>query len=1590
MPPDPPLEVIQAPEAMPGVVHAAKAPDFQSLPTAAPGPLDRSAHRLPSHNLPPEVGSTVKHYELLRKLGEGGMGTVYLARDTTLGRLVAIKVLQLQAGPSAERFLVEAQATARCRHDNIVVIYEVGEVGGYPYMVLEYLEGRTLRDWMAERDPSSGPVSPSLAVELLLPVVRALSCAHQLGIVHRDLKPENIFLTGAGRVVVLDFGIAKRVEASKISVITATAQLVAKGIGLTQEGALIGTLPYMSPEQLRTEDVDARSDLWTVGILLYELVTGAHPLTYRSVFELLEIAEAEAPMPSVRDKRADVGALGTIIDRCLQKPRARRYESAEALVAALEALALGGKASELGEEASLFAGLSAFQEADAERYVGREREVVGLVGRLRNQPLVVVAGPSGAGKSSFVRAGVIPALKRSGEHWESFIVRPGRRPLAALADVVAELEPASATDALLGALHTQPGLVGARLRARCRREGGRHRILLFVDQFEELYTLGADEAERAAFVACLEGVADDASSPLRVMLSIRSDFLYRMAEEGHFIAEVTRGLLFLRPMGRDGLRAALTRPLEAAGYRFENAAMVEAMVGGLERTKSPLPLLQFTATKLWEARDRTSRLLTQGSYDQLGGVAGALSAHANAVLAALTVADQRLCRAVLLRLCTPERTRAVVSLPDLQGLAAESGAVDQVIHRLSDARLVLVEAGGEREGTTVELCHEALIERWDKLQQWLSESERDAQFVARLHVAAQQWEASKEAEGLLWHDRSAREAAEWLTRRRAEQAAGAPLGLAQREERFLVAVVALLERARRRWWLVAGVLAIVSLIAVVVFFLAIGMKRQAERADRAAAQEAISAREARNATRMAAARELEQKDPTTVLALLREVEPPGVPRGWSELVSVALRGGVLGEVRAWGVTVHGASWSPDGQRLVAALDDGTARIWKPGDPAEPIVLRGHQAGLRSAAWSPDGTRIVTASGDRTARVWKADGSGDPIVLQGHEGSVNTAVFSPDGARIVTASDDKTARVWKADGTGQLVVFRVHEGGVNSAAFSPDGQRVVTASEDRTARVWNADGKGQPVVLRGPEGPVETAGFSPDGQRIVAGSTDATVRVWKADGTGAALVFRGHDQGVKSAAFSPDGTRILTASEDTTVRVWNVDGIGVPVVLRGHGRWIYAAAWSPDGTSIVTASLDQKTRVFRVENLGAPTPLLGHDRGITDVAFSADSQHIVTASSDATARVWRADGSGQAVVLRGHEGEVVTAAWSPDNQHIVTGSADKTARVWRADGSGPPVVLRGHEQAIIKVAFSPDGTRIVTSSGDKTAQVWRADGSGPPVVLRGHDDVVAWAAFSPDGTRVATGSPDSTVRVWNADGSGEAQVYRGYHGAITMIAWSPDGTRIIAGGGDQNVYVWSIDRPEVPMVLRGHEQAVLWAAWSPDGKRIVTASFDNTVRIWNADDSGEPVVFRQYAQRLTFAAFSPDGARILTTSSVGIAQVWNADGFGKPYVLNGPGQRVLSAAWSPDGTRIVARMSEGAIAWVWSLRALLRGTDDPRLWITTPYCMSIDRRIDLLSVSEARARADQEACERRVKSVGAAATKPAADGTDQRAQPSSRF
>ncbi|MFN7133614.1 MAG: serine/threonine protein kinase, partial [Myxococcales bacterium] len=519
--------------------------------------------------------------------------------------------------------------------------------------------------------------------------------------------------------------------------------------GLTRHGAIMGTLAFMSPEQWGIGvPLDHRTDIWAVGIMLFRMLAGKHPLDPLRGEQLYITAQLDEPMPKLRDKAPDVPPeLAEVIDGCLIKDKEKRTADALALLRGLERFLPGRFTRELKIDESPYAGLSSFQESDADRFFGRAHEIAAMVNRIRDQPLIGVVGPSGTGKSSVVRAGLVPALKRSGENWETLVVRPGRNPMSALANIVSPLlgtssnlqDDLSAQQKLAEKIRQEPGYVGSVLRARARRE--KHNILLFVDQFEELYTNVAEEAERKAFTACLSGIADDATSPIRVVLSIRSDFLDRVPEDQRFMSELTQGLFFLTSPNRDGLKDALVQPAEMAGYHFETPAIVDDMLEHLHATQGALPLLQFAASKLWDSRDPARKLLTEASYKSIGGIAGALASHADAVLNELSGPSRNLVRAIFLRLVTPERTRAIASITELRELSQDAPEIQRIIDQLVQARLLVVQSGGGADGASVEIVHESLIHSWPTLKRWLDETGEDSAFLEQLRNAARQWQA---------------------------------------------------------------------------------------------------------------------------------------------------------------------------------------------------------------------------------------------------------------------------------------------------------------------------------------------------------------------------------------------------------------------------------------------------------------------------------------------------------------------------------------------------------------------------------------------------------------------------------------------------------------------------------------------------------------------------------------------------------------------------------------------------------------------------------------------------------------------------------
>jgi WD40 repeat protein len=1411
-------------------------------PEVTPGPAS-TVHR---------EGDLIARFQVVRELGRGGFGVVYEARDRELGRPVALKVLhptRAAADDEVARFRAEAAAACRLNHLNVVTVHDYGVHDGCPYLVMELLRGETLAARLAR-----APLAVADAIDVAVALARALAHAHAHGVVHRDLKPGNVFLGDDGVVKVLDFGLAHIADAA------------ARTAG--------GTPAYMAPEQRRGEGEDARVDLYSLGVVCREMLSGTG-------------------VPDV---------LGALIARMVERDPAHRPASATAV---LDALVEAGEVARDDGAAEPFRYLEAFGERDAGWFFGRERETGRLVRLLERRTLAAVVGASGAGKSSLVQAGLVPRLRRRGVR--VLTMRPGARPFERLCELAGDgVLPAPAE------LACRPGVLAEALRAQA--------TVVIVDQLEELYTQVADTDARRAFADALVAVAA-AGDPLRLVVTLREDYLGRVAESPSLLEAIGAHLMVVAPPDEGAMIEALERPARRAGARFE-PGLVEAIVRALVGQAAPLPLLQLGASRLWQERDRGAFLVRRAALESAGGLPGLLATHADEVLAAVPPAHAQVARQVLLELVTPDRTRRQLDPRELCARLPDARLAERVLEQLVAGRLITV-ARGER-GELAELAHESLIERWTKLRAWIDEGQEDWRLRQHVATAASDWATRGRARTLLYTGDLLAAALRWRAR-----AAGAPSAL---ERDFLDASEAAARRARRRQRVVLAS-ALVSAAAVTAGALL------AVRAYR------LDARAARlRATVIAATSE---PDPLVGALVLAEVARDGEPPGGADAArSLASHPLPLVVLRGHSDYLRSVAFSPDGTRLVTASHDGTARVWRADGAGVPIVLRGHVGWVTSATFTLDGTRVVTTSADGTARVWRADGTGAPVVLSGHERLVWAASLHPDGRHVATASEDRTVRIWDLDGQEPPSVLRGHEGSVELVAYSPDGSRLVSASDDQTARVWS--GREAPMVLRGHTQAVMKARFSPDGTRIVTASTDGTARVFRVDGGAAPIVLRGHQGWIASCFFDASGARVLTAGIDGTARVWRADGTGDPLVLqaRAGGAGVVTASFSPDGRQVATVTSDGYARLFALDDPVEPLALRTHAGRMGQLAFSPDGTRLATAD-DIDVRVWALDAARDPVVLRGHWRQVVAGLPTRDGRRVVTASNDGSVRVWDAVGARAPVVLAEGGTFVGRPALSPDGSqvavpyvdgsvrllaldgsggrwlqgpsrgtdpvvafggdRLATVGADGIVRVFGADGLEAPIELAGPADPVAEVVVSPDGRWLATaarerarvwdlddrssralggaqaiaispgadeialGGADGSVRLVHPDGGG-GRLLGNHAGRVVRIAFSPDGRSVLTASSDGNAAVWRLDG-STHTTLRGHDRPLFDAAFSPDGRSVVTASEDETARVWPLDRPDDPTVLRGHSFEVVYAAFLPAGDRVITCSTDRTCRIW---------------------------------------------------------------------------------------------------------------------
>jgi WD40 repeat protein/serine/threonine protein kinase len=1495
-----------------------------------------------------QQGQLIKSYELQELIGAGGFGEVYRAYQPQVRREVAIKVILPQFANQLEfirRFEAEAHMVAQLEHPHIVPLYDYWREPDGAYLVMRWLRGGSLEDAL-----KGGPWSPEATVQLLDQIAAALMLAHQRGIIHRDLKPANILLDEGGNVYLTDFGIAK-------------VMTTPRSASQTQPGVVPGSPAYMAPEAVNNEPLTPQTDIYSLGVMLFEILTGQHPFPDTTAPMML-VKHLSEPLPPLQLPNPDLAtALNEIIQHATAKNPADRYADAISLatdfrqVLAPNQVAITGQPDESTPllVPNPYKGLRSFQEGDAVDFFGRDTLVDQLLIRLMlNKPttrrsliaqspianpstslrtslhnFLAIVGPSGSGKSSLVKAGLIPALRQNAipgsKDWFIVEMTPGPHPLEELETALLQIA-INPPPTLLDQLQTdERGLLRAVERILPDDET---ELLLVIDQFEELFTLVEDEAVRSHFLDSLHVAVTVPESRLRVVITLRADFYDRPLLYPGFGDLLRQRMETVLPLSSDELAQAIAGPAERVGAILE-VGLIPLIIADVQEQPGTLPLMQYALTELFEQRQ--GRLLTIEAYQTSGGVMGALARRADELYTELDNTGRATVRRLFLRLVTlgegVEDARRRVLRSELSSLVTHQPqasnnepmtndqgqmTIDAIIDTFGRHRLLTFDRDPVTRGPTVEVAHEALIREWGRLRAWLDQDREFLMWQQRLRAGLHQWQTSDQDEGALLRGAPLAEAENWLNQRQRD--------LNEAEREFIQASLALRERqAAEREAQLRRELDVAQKLAKEA-----EARRQAEEQHaqeaQARAQEQIRAGhrlrwlalglalflvaamgaawfafnqreiaqsnfETAERIRLAAQAQiaLDRGEDVIIPALLalRSLQYGYSPEADAALLSAMSRGFARQQFVGHTDALASAVFSPDGQYVLTAANDATARLWDAQTGQEIHQFNGHTDLVSNAIFIPNGKRILTGSADQTVRLWDAETGQEVGRLPDHNSPVWALALSPDGQTILTSDESGSAWLWDLQTTQVVHELSGHGDIVLWGDFSPDGRMVFTGGLDKTARLWDVEAGQEIGRFEEHAAAVSGGQFSPDGRFLVTASYDNTARLWDVKTGQEVRRFIGHTNLLQSAVFSADGRQLLTASLDNTVRLWDIKTGQELRQFIGHTAPVDTAAFSPDGQNVLTGSVDRTARLWNISLESEPRIFSRPFRTIhsTDVVwtgFSSDGEQVLTGNGDGTVQVWDIQ-TGQINSERSFEtgGLITDLTFSSDNILALTASGDGVVQVWDIQNGQALSQLTGHTGAVWAADFSPDRRAIVTGSEDGSARVWEVQSGRELHRLAGHGGPVRAVAFSPDGRSMLTGGDDGLARLWNAQTGQEIHQFSGHAGPVLGVAFSPDGQSILTGSSDQTVRLWEVETRQAVRQFVGHTDQVWAVAFSPDGRYVLTGSDDRTARLWDAATGRNVRQFVGHISSLRSLAFSSD-SRYVLTGDLEQAYLWHTD------------------------------------------------------------------------------------------------------------------
>lgn len=513
-------------------------------------------------------GRAVKGFQLGERIGSGGFGVVYRVEQVSVERDVAVKIILPKFADQPEfirRFEAEAQTVARLEHPHIVPLYDFWREPAAAYLIMRLLLGGSLEDRLQAR-----PLSLAEFRLYFQQLGLALDVAHRSGVVHRDIKLANILLDQDQNAYLADFGIAKQLNG-------------ANGHD-DQEGTLIGSPAYLSPEQIRSEPIKSQTDIYSLGLLIYEMLTGVKPFQGPTPIAYLQQHLNEMP-PSILEYNPDLPPeIDLLLARAMAKDPALRFDSVMEMLSEMDRillpLAVEGMQVELSpalqdmttqamaEVENPYKGLRAFTEADSDDFFGRDTLVQELLAQMAEENdlsrFLSVVGPSGSGKSSAIKAGLVPTLRAGAlpgsENWFITDFIPGSQPWQELEEALLRVA-INPPDDLQEVLQVgNRGLV--RVVRAVLPDDGQTELVLVVDQFEELFTQVSDEEVRSGFLESLVEAVLDPQSMLRVVTTLRADFTDRPLGYVDFGDIMRQRTVFTLPLTPEELEEAIVRPAE--------------------------------------------------------------------------------------------------------------------------------------------------------------------------------------------------------------------------------------------------------------------------------------------------------------------------------------------------------------------------------------------------------------------------------------------------------------------------------------------------------------------------------------------------------------------------------------------------------------------------------------------------------------------------------------------------------------------------------------------------------------------------------------------------------------------------------------------------------------------------------------------------------------------------------------------------------------------------------------------------------------------------------------------------------------------